>query len=301
MSKVLIKELANHKKSLMKAGDEEKLKRGSVVFPIQYYLSNTVNPRYDLPVHWHNEFELIHIISGEYNIFLNHQVYTLCKDDMCIIPCKILHGDSEKKSIALYESVVFDIDLIRLRSYLPDEFLNSIVNNNLTLHNVILHTNEKILGIVQDLFNTFKTEEEGFDLKIPALLLLFFAEIKKQNLYEAQKILSPKKQKQSEQFAAVLNYIKENYSKNISLETLSDIACLSPKYFCRLFHEVTNRSPIEYLNWFRVNMACDKLRNSTEKLSDIALECGFNDFSYFVKTFHRYKNITPLKYRNMED
>ena len=33
-------------------------------------------------------------------------------------------------------------------------------------------------------------------------------------------------------------------------------------------------------------------------MADIAYECGFNDFSYFIKIFRRYKGITPLKYRN---
>ena len=47
-------------------------------------------------------------------------------------------------------------------------------------------------------------------------------------------------------------------------------------------------------------MACDKLRGSDRKLSDIAADCGFNDLSYFIKTFRNYKGVTPLKYRNTE-
>ena len=43
------------------------------------------------------------------------------------------------------------------------------------------------------------------------------------------------------------------------------------------------------------------IRETDEKLQDIAVKCGFNDFSYFIKIFHRYKNMTPLKYRNYKE
>ena len=42
------------------------------------------------------------------------------------------------------------------------------------------------------------------------------------------------------------------------------------------------------------------MNNTKKKLSDIAYDCGFNDFSYFIKTFRRYKGMTPLKYRNFD-
>lgn len=302
MAKALINEysLFPKREKHLNRGEEETLKRGTLVFPIQYYLSNTVDARYDLPVHWHKEFELIHVISGEYHILVGHKVEALHKDDLCIIPGKILHGDAEQKSIALFESVVFNPDMIRIHGYVSDDFINSVISGNLDLENVISAKNTAILNFAEQLFETFKNADEGYELRIPALILLIFSEIKKQHLYSQKKILSEKKQKQTEQFESVLNYIKENYNENISLESLAEIAGLSPKYFCRLFREVTCRSPIEYLNWFRVNMACDKLRNSGAKLADIATDCGFNDLSYFIKTFKHYKGITPLKYRNIE-
>ena len=89
--------------------------------------------------------------------------------------------------------------------------------------------------------------------------------------------------------------------KNITLEELADAAGFSPKYFCRVFREMTNRAPVEYLNWFRINRSCAMIRETDEKLQDIAVKCGFNDFSYFIKIFHRYKNMTPLKYRNYKE
>ena len=98
---------------------------------------------------------------------------------------------------------------------------------------------------------------------------------------------------------SVINYIRNNYNKDLSLDEMAEQANLSPKYFCRVFKDITGRSPIEYLNWFRINRACSRLRESSDKLNSIALDCGFNDFSYFIKIFKKYRKMTPLKYRNM--
>mgnify|MGYP002621503396 CR=1 FL=1 len=302
MAKVQVNEYSSlsRSKRTLKNGDEETLKRGSLVFPIQYYLSNTVDPFYDLPVHWHKEFELIHVISGTYHILVGHENFALQKDDLCIIPGKVLHGDAEQKSIALFESIVFDLDMIRIHSYESDDFISAAAGGELELNNILPASNKEILTIANQLFQSFKDMREGYELRIPALILLLFSELKRQQLYTRKQIFSEKRMRQSQQFDAVLNYIKENYCMQVGLDDLASIIGLSPKYFCRIFREVTGRSPIEYLNWFRINMACDKLRGSDRKLSDIAADCGFNDLSYFIKTFRNYKGVTPLKYRNTE-
>ena len=56
---------------------KEMVQRGTAFFPIQYYCSNTASPLYNLPVHWHNEFELIHILDGEHVFFMDGEEIVL--------------------------------------------------------------------------------------------------------------------------------------------------------------------------------------------------------------------------------
>ncbi|HCL02048.1 MAG TPA: AraC family transcriptional regulator, partial [Lachnoclostridium phytofermentans] len=58
-------------------------------------------------------------------------------------------------------------------------------------------------------------------------------------------------------------------------------------------------APIDYLNYYRIEQACYQISQSEDTLTDIAFRCGFNDFSYFIKTFKKYKGITPKKYQMM--
>jgi len=74
-------------------------------------------------------------------------------------------------------------------------------------------------------------------------------------------------------------------------------AGVSPKYLCRIFSQLTGKSPVEYLNEYRVERACALLSDTDLPILDIGLSCGFNDQSYFIKTFKRYKGKTPGGYR----
>ena len=74
---------------------------------------------------------------------------------------------------------------------------------------------------------------------------------------------------------------------------------MSPKYFCAFFKNMTKKSPVEYLNSYRVERAARKLLNSDLSVTDIAFSCGFNDLSYFIKTFKAEKGVTPAKFRSL--
>ena len=52
---------------------------------------------------------------------------------------------------------------------------------------------------------------------------------------------------------------------------------------------MTHRTPIDYLNYYRIEQACFKLATSNDSIAEIGLSCGFNDESYFIKTFKKYK------------
>lgn len=301
MTKVFYEQKADIPKTDSSKPVRETQQRGTIVFPLQYNLCNTENPSYDLWMHWHTEFEIIHIISGTYNISLENQDFHLSKGDLCIIPGKMIHGDAPVKGSSLYESIVFDIELLRLHSFSPDLFINDILNGNTILENQIKFEKDSDFAQTTDiLFSVLKGKPNGYDIISAGLLMVLFGLIKKHGLYSEKRTMPAHKRIRSEQLDLVLNLIRKNYDQNLTLEEMSKIAGLSPKYFCRIFREMTERSPIEYLNWFRVNRACALLRETNDKLPDIAFNCGFNDFSYFIKTFRRYKGMTPLKYRNFD-
>lgn len=92
-------------------------------------------------------------------------------------------------------------------------------------------------------------------------------------------------------------YLNEHYSENVTVERLAKIAHYSPAQFRRLFHELTQMSPSDYITNVRINAAKTLLGTTDRRISDIATDVGFFDHAHFIRTFRRVVGTTPAKYR----
>ena len=72
---------------------------------------------------------------------------------------------------------------------------------------------------------------------------------------------------------------------------------MSPNYFCHYFKQEIGKTPIAFINEYRIEKACEMLSESDLPISDVALSVGFDNFSYFIRKFREYKGVTPKKYR----
>jgi AraC-like DNA-binding protein len=93
----------------------------------------------------------------------------------------------------------------------------------------------------------------------------------------------------------VCEFIRTNYSQDLTLKQLSRVACLSPYYFQRLFLENTGVSPHEYLVQVRIKKARELL-SAGHGIAGVALETGFVDQSHFTRFFKSTTGITPGGY-----
>lgn len=93
--------------------------------------------------------------------------------------------------------------------------------------------------------------------------------------------------------------IRQDYCKNLSLETIAERVYLSPSYASRLFKKVQGCTIMEYLTAIRVEEAKRLLQNPMYLIDEIATKVGYSDASYFTKVFRRTEGVTPTQYRNM--
>jgi AraC-like DNA-binding protein len=95
----------------------------------------------------------------------------------------------------------------------------------------------------------------------------------------------------------VLEAIHELPANGISIETLAQLAGLSPFYFSRLFRNTTGKTPYHYYDSFRFQRACELLTTTHFPISDIARQLGFSGPSPFTRAFQRYAGCSPRTYR----
>ncbi|WP_293741394.1 AraC family transcriptional regulator N-terminal domain-containing protein [uncultured Pedobacter sp.] len=97
--------------------------------------------------------------------------------------------------------------------------------------------------------------------------------------------------------AFVLNYIKTNLNEKISINSLSDKACMSKATFYRLFKRELGISPNDFILSEKINKAKILLTRPGAKVASISYELGFNDANYFIRTFKKIVGITPGTYQ----
>jgi two-component system response regulator YesN len=95
-------------------------------------------------------------------------------------------------------------------------------------------------------------------------------------------------------------YIKNNYSKPLSLDEVSYYVNISPYYFSKIFKEGTGENFIEYLTGIRIEKAKELLSNSDYSMKEICVMVGYSDPNYFSRSFKKNVGVTPTEYKELE-
>lgn len=94
-------------------------------------------------------------------------------------------------------------------------------------------------------------------------------------------------------------WLEANANEVIDLDIAARAAGLSPFHFLRLFAKVIGVTPHQYLIRSRLRRAARLLAESDDRITDVALECGFADLSNFVRSFHRAARVSPRGFRKL--
>jgi YesN/AraC family two-component response regulator len=133
---------------------------------------------------------------------------------------------------------------------------------------------------------------------VKSSLVRLLIRIRRQGLQETDK-LQPFNHPMHEKVSEIAAYLNRNYSEDITLEQISKQFYISPSYLSRIFKKLTGFHFREYLLVVRVKEAQKLLRESQEKVVNIAQSVGFEHVSHFNTTFKKFVGLSPLKYRNL--
>ncbi len=277
----------------------ENFTRGTPDFPFDYHYIDKRHPRYVMPYHYHSAFELLLIKKGSLDITLNENTYHLEVDDCLLIQGGIVHGGTPKGDDSIYECLVFSFEQLFDLERPPYAFLRRLSKGALSLKPCIRSVEDKnLINLVKAIFKTICSKDTGRGSTALGQVLELFGGIERNGEYiQYQDMLPNRYLKHMGKVSELFRYIYDNYQRQITLEDLAAVTDLSPKYFCRFFHELTNKRPMEYLNGFRIDCAASLLITSDESINEIAYSCGFVDPCYFAKLFKRYKKQSPRGYR----
>ena len=96
---------------------------------------------------------------------------------------------------------------------------------------------------------------------------------------------------------SALDFIRSHYQEKIYIRDLAQQANINEQYFCRFFKKALGKSPISYLNAYRIKQAIILLQTTDMAVMEICLDCGFYNLGNFLREFKKDTGLTPLQYR----
>ena len=240
----------------------------------------------NVPYHWHDEYEILSIKKGVCTVIVAGNTHILYEGDIIIVKSGELHTISSDPDLCFFALVFHPFLMYGEES---EKYFSKHIKLKRTIKDVFL------TSLLDEMLSIYKEKPFAFEIMLKARLLDFFSYIFENRLY---KISEEKEADSFGFFADLLNFVHENYKSKISLSDLSEFAHISPAYVITLFKKNTGKTPFDYINSYRVHKAAEKLQNTDRNILDIALDSGFENYSYFIRIFKRYMSTTPLKYRS---
>ncbi len=159
-------------------------------------------------------------------------------------------------------------------------------------------TNDSAINqIIQRLFFLFSENHPSKDVFVDFMLKELIIRILRANyreIYTEQAL----ELSSNNRIAFVINYIRKNLSKPLSIQELSRKAYMSESHFHRIFKNEIGLSPIDFINNERIKLATRLLSNPSIKIKEVYRECGFDSRSYFNRMFRRKQNLSPTEYQS---
>ncbi|MGI5958459.1 MAG: AraC family transcriptional regulator [Massiliimalia sp.] len=272
----------------------EKQQHGTSQFPLGFYRVDENHPRYHMPFHWHKEWEILRVVQGNILLYLEDETILAQTGDIIFILDGEIHGGSPQNCV--YECIVFDPQPLFNYSEMCKQCLRPILNRQVTVQTHFTKKDSALSQITRQLFYSVHKKETGSQLVTLGCLYQFLGTILQKKYYREQPSLPRQSGEKMMALKPVFEWIEEHFSSHITLEDLSKTAGMSPKYFCRYFRAVTHRTPMDYLNFCRIEHGAYLLSSTELTVSETAYRCGFPDTSYFIRIFKKYKGITPKQY-----
>jgi len=249
-------------------------------------------------LHFHNLLEIGYCYWGNGQLVLDEAIYRFSGDMVSIIPKNFPHTTkSDPNAIAKWEYIYIDVE----------SFLYSIYDKNSLYAENLIHRinkkayfigscqNESIVWQVQELIEEMRYKRELYSEAVRGVLLTLLMQIVRmddtvQNNAKSSTVKVP-------QIQRALDYVCDNYDKSIPIETLAEVCHISETHFRRLFSGTMNMSPIDYINFVRVERACDLMKKTQDSMEDIAIKVGFQTVSTFNRNFKKVLGISPYQWK----
>lgn len=281
----------------------EDRQHGTDSFPLATYWMTQIPGDGVLDCHWHNEAEFFYVINGELTFQVDTDYFTVLPGEAVFIDAGDIHAGYAIDGQAVeFFAMVFDPKVLHSHNFdlVQEQYIVPWQQRTRTFPRHLQPTNDwhqPILHCLEAICHKVIQQESGIEAFIKGQCYLMLHELNQEGRAENRSEATGADHTKIERLKTVIAYMKEHYHRPVRIQELAALIPMSEGQFCRFFKKMTRQTPIEYINMLRIKHASELLRQSDRKISDIAMDVGFDHISYFIKTFRKSMRVTPSDYR----
>jgi len=265
----------------------------------EYTIDDNVEER-NIP-HWHDDFELVQVLEGVCEYTINEDKIYLQKGDFLFLNTKVMHKSHRYSTSPLRaRCLLFQPKILSSNAMIKERYIEPVwVTNPVEYIYFPRNTDEtsKCLFWMNEIYNARNKNLPAYELEALAGLHGIMACIYRHISEIAPAIYQ--KSKTADLEKKMLSFIYQHYKEKITLGDIAAAGNIGKHRCCEIFREKTGYTPIEYLNFYRLQVASRVLLSGDKTIQEIAGGCGFESAAYFTKQFRNQFQQTPKEYRKL--
>lgn len=248
--------------------------------------------------HFHPELELVYVSEGSGRRHIGQHLSYFSEGDLLLIGSNLPHyGFTDRLTGSASETIVqmkpdfLGTNFFTIPEMHPIEMLFERARMGIAFHG---ETKEKVGSKLKELENL-----DAYDRLIRLLDVLHaLADSEEYMLLNGEGLILEVSLQDSDRMNTIFNFVQTNFKRSISLDEVADLAHMTVPSFCRFFKKKSGKNFTRFVNEYRLVHASKLLSEETSSISQVCLECGFNNFSHFNKEFKQFTGKSPSAYRN---
>ena len=259
------------------------------------------------PAHTHSYYEINNIKVGQLFYAIGDEELCLNENDIIIVFPNVIHKtftNARPEDPSIINTILkFSSSFIQPANYSSSDLQYLLTPLKFDKQYAIIRAseplNEKLTQLINMAAEETKSLDNGYEIALRGYMSLIYTVILR-NLSASETHTEVKSAATKENIDLIykaLDYIENNYYEQISMQQLAKEYNVNYYHFSRLFQQYTGQCFRDYLLKVRLDKAVRLLLQTNDSVTNIAMDCGFETISYFIKKFQEHTGSTPKNFR----
>jgi len=272
----------------------EKISYDNPFVPVKVYLHQKPDDVWN-DWHVHKQVELLYIIKGGLDVYVEQQRFDLRDHDVVLIGPNQLHRDHAHKA----EYIVFQFDCSQYADATTLPYFSMFTEPNAALSrlNYIFAENprarDEVVRCIMDIFTEMNDKAYGYELAVSSYIRRLLQTLLR---YDSRHLLTMRAADIA-RLKPVLDYIETNLASKISVTDACKMVNISYSHFVTYFKKVVGMSFVDYVNYRKIKMAERILLLEDRNVEEVGNIVGMENRGHFYRIFRKFNQCSPREFR----